>query len=245
MARKKDTNQATIEAVLAELKGHLEGSSTGLMDRFGTAAADRASRLERSSARMAEAVGEQDPRVVRLRQRAELVSAVTTRIERAKQRVTSTAPLRPHEWMVHGRVERSDGFPLEGMRVRVFDRDRGEDDLLGDEITGHTGEFRAIYHLRDFQDEGENHPDLSVMVSDRTGKVVFISEQPVRPSGGRATYVQIILSPERLEHGVPRTRCAAKTAKGTRCKNLAEPGGDYCHQHRPEDRRASSRVRAD
>lgn len=231
MARKKDSHRDIVESVLADVRGQLTGTSTGLAQRLASAGADRARRLETSSARMAEALGDDHPRVVRMRRRATLVKNVTDRVDDGTRRVVDADKLRPHEWLVHGRVTREDDTPLEGMRVRVFDKDRAEADLLGDEITDQSGEFRAIYHVRDFLDEEEKLPDLYVMVSDRTGKVVVVSEQPIQPTESRAVYLQIVITAERLEKGVPRTRCEAMTAKGTRCRNLAVAGSPLCTTH--------------
>jgi hypothetical protein len=176
-------------------------------------------------------IGDDHPRVVRMRRRATLVKDVAGRVDDGRRRLDDADKLRPHEWLVYGRVTLEGDTPLEGMRVRVFDKDRIEDDLLGDEITDGSGEFRAIYHVRDFLDEEEKLPDLYVMVSDRTGKVVVVSEQPIQPTGSRAVYLQIVITAERLERGVPRARCEAITAKGTQCRNLAVPGSSRCTTH--------------
>ena len=141
---------------------------------------------------------------------------------------------------------RDDGSPLPGMRVGVYDRDERGDDLLGDEITDESGAFRAIYHQRDFQDEtqgkskdpaqqsadaGEAVPRLYVTVADSSGKVVFMTDEPVTASPSRSDRFEIVLSGDRLSAGVPRTQCTATTAKGTECRNLAAPGGTLCSRH--------------
>lgn len=234
MATKRDPKQSIVESVLEDVKGHLGGDSTALLDRFAVAGADRAQRLEVSRLRIAEALGDDHPRVLRLQRRADLVAGVTGRVEAAKVRVDSTPELRAHEWLAYGKVIGESDEPLAGLRVTILDKDREQDDLLGDEITDAAGEFRAIYHARDFLDEDKSVPDLYIMVSDSSGKVLFLSERTVQPSEGRADYFQIILTGERLEKGVPRSQCKARTSKGSQCKNLGAPGRDLCARHRAQ-----------
>ena len=116
MAKKKDPNRLIVESLLGDVKGHLSGNSTSLVDRFAVAGGDRARRLGASSARIAEALGDDHPRVVRLRRRADLVAGVTGRLEDSKARLDRTPELRPHEWLVHGKVVGESGQGLAGLR---------------------------------------------------------------------------------------------------------------------------------
>ena len=80
MARKSNPG-LPIETLLSQITGHLDGSSTALVERFAGATADRARRTESARARLAEHLGDDHPRVVRLQRRADLADAVTARLE--------------------------------------------------------------------------------------------------------------------------------------------------------------------
>ncbi len=220
-----------IERLVNEVGEHLDGSSTALLRRFADASAARGRRVAAARTRLEATLGGDHPRVQRLARRAELAEAVAARLADTGRRVDADKPLRPHEWLAHGRVVREDDTPLSGMHVRVFDRDDGHDDLLGDEVTDDSGEFRAVYHRRDFDDEDSRQPDLAITVTDAAGVVVFVSTGAVPASPDRSDFFQIVLSAERLANGAPRTGCEATTAKGATCKNLAEPGATLCSVH--------------
>lgn len=77
-------------------------------------------------------------------------------------------------------------------------------------------------------------PSLSVLVFDRSGKLVFEADRPVRASSSRRDRFEILLSRERLDKGVDRRTCAGTTAAGEPCKNAARPGTEFCKVHTPE-----------
>jgi hypothetical protein len=233
MARKRKTEPplAEFQSIIDDLAGHVRGESLGLADRLAALGSARASRAEAARTRLARSLGEDHPRVLELRRREDLLLGLAQRLEDVKRKVDDAPDLRPIEWMAHGRVTLDTGESLPGMTVKVFDKDRKLDDLLGDTVTDTAGEFRAVYHARDFAETGEEMPELYVAVFDRRGKRVFSSDRPVRPAVGRSDFFEIILTEQRLEQGVPRTRCTAKTASGERCKNMAVAGTDTCSRH--------------
>jgi hypothetical protein len=67
------------------------------------------------------------------------------------------------EWLVHGRVLSPTGKPAEALSVRVFDRDRKHDHMLGGTKTDRNGDFAIRYHESDFAEIGETLPDLYVI----------------------------------------------------------------------------------
>jgi hypothetical protein len=235
MARKRNVEPPleALQSIIEDLAGHMGGESFGLADRLVALGSARASRAGAARTRLARSLGEDHPRVLELQRREDLLLGVAQRLEDVKRKVDDAPDLRPHEWMAHGRVTLDTGEPLEGMTVRVFDKDRKLDDLLGDIVTDAAGEFRAVYHVRDFADTGEEMPELYVAVFDRRGKPVFSSDTQVRPAVGRSDFFEIILTEQRLEQGMPRSRCTAKTASGERCKNLAIAGTETCSRHTP------------
>jgi hypothetical protein len=231
MAKKKETPASFVESFLGDLSGHVNGESTAMVERLAEAGADRAKRLETATARLAESLGDDHPRVVQLQRRANLLGSITTKLTSTVERLDAVPALRPHEWMAYGKLMGEDDRPLTGMRVIVFDADRKAADLLVDEITDERGEFRGIYHERDFRDEGEEVPELFVMVFDAKEKPVFRSDHPFLASPTRSDYIQITLTDQRLEEGLPRTPCEAMTAKGSRCRNKALVGETFCATH--------------
>ncbi len=105
--------------------------------------------------------------------------------------------------MVYGRVFDAAGKPAAGLIVRVFDRDRKLDDLLGETETDANGDFHSVYHARDFYEKGENAPELYIMVEDAAGNELFSSRENVRPLAGQSEYFVIQL-------GKVTTKAAAK-----------------------------------
>lgn len=119
---------------------------------------------------------------------------------------TSNQPHAPkigvHDWAVFGQVLTAQGMPVSNRRVRVFDRDRKYDDLLGDTQTDAAGNFAVIYHERDFSETNENLPELYVMVEDTDGKILYSSRNQVRYRPGRSEFFGIILTGQPVENKV-------------------------------------------
>jgi len=106
---------------------------------------------------------------------------------------------RPTEWVVFGTVTDANGNPAAGLTMRVFDRDRKYDDMLGETETNEYGDFSTVYHERDFKETGENLPDLYVMVSDAKGKTVYSSRDSVRYEAGKSEYFAIQLGEQKTK----------------------------------------------
>jgi len=119
------------------------------------------------------------------------------------------------EWMTYGRVLDESGKPAGGLHVRVFDRDRKYDDLLGDTVTDVQGRFAVTYHQRDFAEVRENLPELYVLVEDEAGQVLYSSRDAVRFRAGRAEYFEIQLgqAPAPEKPKTPPTRSKQTRAK--------------------------------
>jgi hypothetical protein len=111
------------------------------------------------------------------------------------------------------------------LTVRVFDRDRKFDDLLGETETDETGDFFTVYHARDFYEKGENTPELYVMVEDAAGNELFSSRENVRPEAGQSEYFVIQLgkvttNAAAKKRGRPPKTAAAKTTKASSAKSV-------------------------
>jgi hypothetical protein len=78
-------------------------------------------------------------------------------------------------------VEQGSKKPLQGLRVRAFDKDWVLDDKLGDALTDAAGRFEIAYTEVQFRDLEETLPDVYIRVYDATGKkLLYSSEKAVR-----------------------------------------------------------------
>jgi carotenoid cleavage dioxygenase len=78
-------------------------------------------------------------------------------------------------------VEQETGKPIQGLRVRAYDKDLIFDDKLGDTLTDAEGKFEIRFTEAQFRDFGETSPDLYIRIYDRTGKkLLYTTEKAVR-----------------------------------------------------------------
>lgn len=175
------------------------GAAVPIMKGFAELQERRATRLADAEARLREHLGEDHPRVVALRRTTFEAEVLERSLRTTAVRDDRLPRTGPQEWMVYGRVLDSGGRPVTGVRVRVFDRDRKYDDLLGDSETDEYGDFAVVYHERDFAEAGEELPELYVMVEDRRGNLLYSSRDELRYEAGRAEYFQIVLGEQQAE----------------------------------------------
>ncbi|MBM4265458.1 MAG: hypothetical protein FJ144_02400 [Deltaproteobacteria bacterium] len=97
-------------------------------------------------------------------------------------------------------VEAESGEPIEGLRVRAYDKDWVFDDDVGDTLTDAAGSFEIRYTESQFRDHAETLPDLYLRVYAADGeKLLYSSEKAVRRDA------QIV---ERFEIRIPRSALA-------------------------------------
>ena len=78
-------------------------------------------------------------------------------------------------------VEEESGKPLQGLRIRAFDKDLIFDDKLGDTLTDAAGKFEISYTEAHFRDLDETEPDVYIRIYDGTGKkLLYTTEKAVR-----------------------------------------------------------------
>jgi hypothetical protein len=195
-------NEFTLEDVKGALDAFIDRSSDAavpIMEGFAELQERRAARLTDAGARLEEHLGEDDPRVTAMRQGAFAAKDLKRSLRTTAARDDRLPKMGPQEWMVFGRVLDSGGRPVTGVRVRVFDRDRRYDDLLGETETDEYGDFAVVYHERIFAEAGEELPELYVMVEDRRGNQLYSSRDELRYEASRAEYFQIVLGDQEAE----------------------------------------------
>lgn len=195
-----DTNQTDVafdeaKTRLEEVTQMAAKAVSPALNQFGQWQQARAERLALVANRLKGQLGEDHPRVLALNQQLSAVNAIGQSLNIEATRVARQPSVNPNEWLVYGQVLDQQGRPVPGLRVRVFDRDRKYDDLLGDTTTDEYGDFAVKYHERDFAEAGEKLPDLYVMVEDAAGQLLYSSRDNVRFEAGRSEYFEIRLTP--------------------------------------------------
>ncbi len=94
-------------------------------------------------------------------------------------------------------VEAESGRPLQGLRVRAFDKDLIRDDDLGDALTDAAGRFEIRFTEAQFRDFTETAPDLYIRIYDSRGRLLHSTENAVRRNAGAR---------ESFEVAIPRAK---------------------------------------
>jgi len=184
-------------------------TSVTALNTFAQVQQRRAARMTEIASVLGDQLGSNNPDVLALQAAAGSVVQLKTQVAQQAARLKNWPKPKPNEWLVFGTVMDASGSPVSGVNVRVFDRDRKYDDLLGDTSTDENGDFSVIYHERDFKEPGENLPDLYVMVSDANGKLLYSSRDSVRYEAGRSEYFAIRLGTKKPVAGRKKATGAA------------------------------------
>jgi 5-hydroxyisourate hydrolase-like protein (transthyretin family) len=198
-----DVSEDEAKVAMENFTAQASRSSAPALNVFAQLQQKRAQRIETATGSLENVLGVKHPQVAVLKKNAVSAGEFKAQFTVQAERVEKRPKLRANEWMVYGRVIDAAGKPAAGLTVRVFDRDRKLDDLLGDTETDETGDFFSVYHARDFYEKGENAPELYIMVEDAAGNELFSSRENVRPLAGQSEYFVIQL-------GKATTRSAAK-----------------------------------
>lgn len=190
------------------LKRTAQGGAPAL-EMFSQLQQRRAARLDTAAKALSQELGQDHPDVVAMQETAKSVGQFYTRLNTQNTRLKTWPKVRPNEWIVFGTVVNADNSPASGLTVRVYDRDRKYDDLLGETATDANGDFFIVYHERDFKEKHENLPELYVMIADAKGNQVYSSRDSVRFNAGQSEYFAIQLG----DGGQRPTSKAPKTDK--------------------------------
>jgi hypothetical protein len=208
----QDQRDAALQAGTAQAAQ----SSVSALTTFAQVQQRRVARMTEIATVLEAQLGSKNPDVLALQEATNNVVQLKTQVAQQATRLKNWPKPRPNEWTVFGTVSDALGNPAAGLTVRVFDRDRKYDDLLGDTNTDESGDFSVIYHERDFKETRENLPELYVMVSDETGKVLYSSRDSVRYESGRSEYFAIHLEAKKARP--PRKKTSPNPAKGRQSK---------------------------
>jgi protocatechuate 3,4-dioxygenase beta subunit len=103
---------------------------------------------------------------------------------------------------IYGTVTDARGRPVEGVRVRAWDRDWwSADDELGEALTDAGGRFRILFARAAFSTGVERRPDLYLVVEDTgSGRPLASTRGRVRWWASREEWFELHLRDTRLEH---------------------------------------------
>lgn len=115
--------------------------------------------------------------------------------EQPDERIRPVRPRQPAEpvvFKVSGQVLSSERKPVSGVLVRIYDKDRKFDDLLGAALTNRKGEWSARYRFQDFS-EGESSADLFFVVLDADEQELLSTANQVKFNADHETTVTLTL----------------------------------------------------
>jgi hypothetical protein len=205
-----------LNQLLENMMRHTADAGAPALEMFTQLQQRRADRMAQTAEALRKKLGKDHPQVVELENTAKSLSELNTHLDTQRARLKKWPKPRANEWMVFGTVTDAEGKPAAGLNVRVFDRDRKYDDLLGETETDENGDFFAIYHERDFAETRENLPELYVMVSDASGKTLYSSQENVRFNAGKSEYFAIRLSKQTRTTNKKSESAVDKTIKRKR-----------------------------
>jgi len=219
-----DVSEDEAKAAMENFTAQASRSSAPALNVFAQLQQKRAQRIEAAAGSLEKVLGAKHPQVAVLKQNAVSAGEFKIQFNFQAERVEKRPKLRANEWMVYGRVFDAGGKPGDDLTVRVFDRDRKLDDLLGETVTDQNGDFSVVYHARDFYEKGENAPELYVMVENAAGNELFSSRENVRPQAGQSEYFVIQLSKVTTKTAAKKRgrppKAAAKTAGASSAKSV-------------------------
>lgn len=215
---------------------YARGEDVNLVAAFARVQTERAERLEQAHRSALQHLGDDHPAVARLGASAETARRYRVHAQDLVEQAEAAPRVRAHELVVSGEVVDAQRRPLHGVRVRLFDRDVREDDLLGDEWTDAKGRFHMVFHERDYYEPGEGEPELYVVIDTADGVRIANTRSQAVPESGVPSFLRVELSRVAADEvsrpgAVTAGQCTGMTTKGTRCKRPATTGSIRCKLH--------------
>ena len=94
-------------------------------------------------------------------------------------------------------LEEASGSPIDGLRVRAYDKDFFREQLLGDGYTDEDGRYEIAFDRDDFTGpllRLERHPDIFIVVFEQDGQQVYSTERSIVVEAGRDTTIDLRIS---------------------------------------------------
>jgi hypothetical protein len=205
----QEVDEAQLQDALHNMLKQSAQNGAPALGMFAQLQQRRAARLDTAAKALGKELGKDHPDVVTMQDTAKAVEQFNIKLDTQATRLKTWPKARPNEWVVFGTVLNADNSPAGGLTVRVYDRDRKYDDLLGETETDANGDFSIVYHERDFKETRENLPELYIMVTDTRGNQVYSSRDSVRFNSGQSEYFAIKLG----DSGQTPTPRPTKTGK--------------------------------
>lgn len=162
----------------------------------------RAKRLSLTAKRLEKSLGSSDSRVTALRAQAAASEQMSAALEVERQRDARRPRPTAKEWMVRGRLYSSSGEPVKGAKVRIYEKEPGADNLIGEVESDKFGDYAITYHERVFAGTPDT-TGLVIEIVDRDGNVL----QPgVFPYDAPEPWPQAPLPPSRTHLAKAETR---------------------------------------
>lgn len=155
----------------------------------------RATRLTLAAQRLETGLGSSHPRVASLRSRAAAAEKMRDALDVERQRDSERPKPNAKEWMVHGRIVDASGTPLEGAKVRVYERTASQDHLISEVESNSFGDYAITYHERIFAGAPDS-ADLLIEVVDREGNILIPGDGELRFKPGRDEHLGIVIDTE-------------------------------------------------
>lgn len=126
------------------------------------------------------------------------------------------------KFVVTGRiVDDETGLGLPNVTVKAFDRDRQYDDFLGTVMTDADGFYRLEYAPEQFQESGENAPEIYVQVVGETDTPLYQSPRSVEIKSAAVETINVRVSSPELSKNKARAEQIEKNRSRDRDR-LAE-----------------------
>ena len=171
----------------------------------------RASHLSRTADELRAQHGANDPEVKRAEAALASARAASAQVAMLHQRFTTPDPsVSPDGWVLHGRVFDESRTPIAGFTVFLADAAKGYQQTYGFSPTDETGYFllrydgsRAASSKKATAAKEARGTELFVEVTDRKGRLVYLSDTPFQRVVGAAVYLDIVLTESASTKGEP------------------------------------------
>jgi hypothetical protein len=209
----QEVDPAQLEDALHNMMKQTAQNGTPALGMFTQLQQRREQRLNTAAKGLVKPLGKDHPDVIAVENTAKSLNELRTKVSIQSTRLKNWPKTRLNEWIVFGTVIDAQNQPAGGVTVRVYDRDRKYDDLLGETETDANGDFSVVYHERDFKETNENLAELYLMVLDAKGSLLYSSKDNIRFEAGKSEYFAIRLGAQTRAAKTTTKKSAGQTTK--------------------------------